>query len=543
MSELAQPSRQAVRRSTDRARVLVTEQIAQGGIDLLAERFGVDVELELSADELGSRIGEYDALIVRSKTQVGAELLSRAERLKVVGRAGTGVDNVDIAEATRRGIIVANAPGSNMVSAAEHAIGLLLAMARNIPQAHAALVDGRWERSRFGGVELADKTLGVLGFGRIGQLVSARARGLGMQVIAHDPFVTPERFREAQVGHCTLDEVLEGADFISLHAPLTTDTRHLISAETIGRMRPGVRIVNAARGDLIDVDALVAALKDGRVAAAALDVFPSEPYTEGEILRLPNVVVTPHLGASTQEAQDRAGVIVAEQVAAALAGEFVSNAVNIPLGRAEDMEVMGAFAPLAWKLGRLAAGLSGGGFDRVEVTCAGTIAEYDTRLLTAAALAGAFAGQVDEQVNLVNARALAEGMGIGVHEACQPATGHFTNLVSVATRPGETVSGTTIGRDNRPWLVGVEPYQVEIELDAHMVVMLNDDRPGMIGRVGTLLGEEGANIANMNVSRNVRGEEAVMVLSVDTPPEPPVLERLRGEAGIHSVRVVSLTEV
>ncbi len=541
MSELAQPSRPAVRRSTDRARVLITEQIAQSGVELLSDRFDVDVELDISADQLCDRISDYDALIVRSKTRVDAGVLGCATRLKVVGRAGTGVDNVDVDEATRRGIIVANAPGSNMVSAAEHAIGLLLALARNIPQAHAALVDGRWERSRFGGVELCGKTLGVLGFGRIGQLVAARARGLGMQVIAHDPFVTPERFREAQVTHCTLEEVLAGAEFISLHAPLTADTHHLVRDETIDLMQPGVRIVNAARGDLVDLDALVAALKDGRVAAAALDVFPTEPYTEGEILTLPNVVVTPHLGASTQEAQDRAGVIVAEQVVAALGGEFVSNAVNIPLGRAEDMEVMGPFVPLAFKLGRLAAGLSGGGFDRVEVTCSGSLAEYDTRLLTSAALAGAFAGHVDEQVNLVNSRALADGMGIHVVESAQPSTGHFTNLVSVATLPGDTVSGTTIGRDDRPWLVGVHPYQVEIELDSHMVVMLNDDRPGMIGRVGTLLGEEGANIANMNVSRNVRGEEAVMVLSVDSPPEPDVLERLRGEAGIHSVRVVSLT--
>jgi D-3-phosphoglycerate dehydrogenase len=543
VSELAHPARQAQPPATGRARVLVKERIAQAGIELLSQHFQVDVEIEMPADQLSERIGEYDALIVRSATRVDADLLARAERLKVVGRAGTGVDNVDVAEATRRGIIVANAPGSNMVSAAEHAIGLLLALARNIPQAHAALVQGRWERSRFGGVELQGKTLGVLGFGRIGQLVAARARGLGMQVVAHDPFVTPERFREAQVAHCTLDEVLAGADFISLHAPLTADTRHLIRSETIDRMNPGVRIVNAARGDLVDLEALVAALKDGRVAAAALDVFPSEPYTDGEVLTLPNVVVTPHLGASTQEAQDRAGVIVAEQVAAALAGGFVSNAVNIPFGRAEDMEVMGPFLPLASKLGRLAAGLSGGGFERVEVTCSGALAEYDTRLLSSAVLVGAFAGYVDEHVNLVNARTIAEGMGIHLVESAEPATGHFTNLITVSTLPGEAVSGTTIGRDNRTWLVAVHPYQVEIELDAHMMVMLNDDRPGMIGRVGTLLGEHGVNIANMNVSRNVPGEAAVMVLSVDTPPAPQVLEALRAEQGIQSVRVVSLTGI
>jgi D-3-phosphoglycerate dehydrogenase / 2-oxoglutarate reductase len=522
MSEAPAAVEQRRGRRTGRARVLVKEPIAESGVKLLQEQFDVDVELEMDAVELGERIGEYDALIVRSATRVDADLLRRAERLKVVGRAGTGVDNVDVAEATRRGVIVANAPGSNMVSAAEHAVGLLLAVARNIPQAHAALTEGRWERSRFAGVELCDKTLGVLGFGRIGQLVAARARGLGMHVVAHDPFVTPERFREAHVAHCSLDEVLSTADFITLHAPLTAETRHLIREETIARMRPGVRIVNAARGDLVDLPALVEALKDGRVAAAALDVFPTEPYTEGELLSLPNVVVTPHLGASTYEAQDRAGVIVAEQVAAALSGALVSNAVNIPQVRVEDQKMLGPFLPLAAKLGRLAAGLSGGGFDRIEVTYCGALAEYDTRLLTSAVLSGAFRGHVDEHVNLVNARAVADGMGIRVVESAEPKAGDFTNLLTVAAVPGEAVSGTTIGNDNRPWLVCIAPYQVEIELDCHMLVMLNDDRPGMIGLVGTLLGEEDANIANMNVSRNVRGELAVMVLSIDTPPEPRV---------------------
>ena len=542
MSEATGTSAPAAQPATGRARVLVKERIAEGGVELLRERFDVDVEIEMGAEQLFERIGDYDALIVRSGTAVDADLLSRAERLKVVGRAGTGVDNVDVPAATKRGIVVANAPEANTVAAAEHTVALMLALARNIPQAHASLTSGKWERSKFGGTEVEGKTLGILGFGRIGQLVAARARGMGMQVIAHDPFVTPERFRELGVQHCTRDEVLAGSDFISLHAPLTVETRHLIRAETIALMRPGVRIVNAARGDLVDLDALVAALRDGRVAGAALDVFPSEPYTDGEVLSLPNVVVTPHLGASTQEAQDRAGLIVAEQVAAALSGEFVSNAVNIPAARAEDIEVIGPFLPLASKLGRLAVGLSGGGFDRIEVTCSGALAEYDTRLLTSAVLAGAFTGQVDEHINLVNARSVADGMGIRVLESAEPTAGDFTNLVTVAV-PGESVSGTVIGRDNRPWLVRVTPYKVEIELDAHMIVMLNDDRPGMIGRVGTLLGEEGANIANMNVSRNVRGEEAVMVLSIDHPPEPHVLERLRGQQGIHSVRLVSLTGI
>ena len=543
MAEAAGVSAAPERSATARARVLVKERIAEGGVELLRERFDVDVEIDMPADELADRIAGYDALIVRSATAVDADLLARAERLKVVGRAGTGVDNVDVAEATRRGIIVANAPGSNMVSAAEHAIGLLLSLARNIPQAHAALSAGRWERSRFGGVEVCGKTLGILGFGRIGQLVAAARPWAGHAGDRSRPV------RDAGAVPRAAGRPLQprrGARAGRLHHPARAadggDAAPGAGRDDRAHADPGVRIVNAARGDLIDIDALVAALKDGRVAGAALDVFPSEPYTDGEVLTLPNVVVTPHLGASTQEAQDRAGLIVAEQVVAALAGEFVSNAVNIPLARAEDMEVMGPFLPLASKLGRLAAGLSGGGFDRIEVTCSGALAESDTRLLTSAVLAGAFAGHVDDHINLVNARAIADGMGIRVLESAEPTAGDFTNLVTVAVT-GEAVSGTVIGRDNRPWLVGVHPYQVEIELDAHMIVMLNDDRPGMIGRVGTLLGEEGANIANMNVSRNVRGEAAVMVLSVDTPPEARVLDRLRAEEGIHSVRLVSLTGI
>ena len=424
--------------------VLVTEEIAGAGVDLLRERFTVDVELGLPADELASRIGGYDGLIVRSATRVTSDLIDKGRQLRVIGRAGTGVDNVDVAAATRRGIIVANAPGSNMVAAAEHAIGLLVALARNIPQAHAALVQGRWERRRYAGVELADKTLAVIGFGRIGQLVAARARALGMRVIVHDPFVSAERCRELQVTSGSLENVLLQADFVTLHAPLTDDTRNLINAERLHLMKKGARIVNAARGDLVDLDALVDALESGHVAGAALDVFPEEPYTSGRILELENVVVTPHLGASTQEAQDRAGVIVAEQVAAALMGDFVSNAVNIPHVGVEEMEVLGPYLPLASRLGQLVAGLSDGGFDRVDVTCAGALAEHDTRLVTQAVLSGVFGALSDEPVNLVNARAVAEGRGIEVGEERTRTPGDYTNLVRVAC--GDDVGG---GHDDR----------------------------------------------------------------------------------------------
>jgi len=520
--------------------VLVTEEIAQAGVDLLRGHFEVDVELNPQPDDLAGRIGAYDALIVRSATSVSADLLEHAGRLKVIGRAGTGVDNVDVAAATRRGIIVANAPGSNMVAAAEHALGLLLAIARNIPQAHAALVQGRWERKRFGGVELADKVLGVVGFGRIGQLVATRARAFEMRVVVFDPFVSAERCRELQVSSASLENLLLQADFVTLHAPLTPETRHLIDAERLHLMKPGVRIVNAARGDLVDLDALAGALRSGQVAGAALDVFPEEPYTAGPILGLDNVVVTPHLGASTQEAQDRAGVIVAEQVAAALRGELVPNAVNIPQVQADEMEVLGPYLPVATQLGRLAVGLCEHGLERIDVTYDGALAEHDTRLLTAAVIMGAFQSRSDEPVNLVNARAVAESRGIAVTEGQSRTPADYTSLIRVSCGDGQTVSGTTIGRENRPWLVEVEGYQLEIELAGHMVVMLNDDRPGIIGRVGTAFGEDGVNIANMSVSRNFRGERAAMVLALDVTPAPSVIEHLSALDGVHHVRSVDL---
>ena len=387
-----------------RARVLVRERIAEAGIELLRRRFDVDVDSE---SDLAERIADYDAIVVRSATRLTGELIERAARLRVIGRAGVGVDNVDVAAATKRGILVVNAPESTITSAAEHTIGLLLALARSIPQAHGLLKAGRWERAGLAGVELAEKTLGLVGFGRIGQQVARRARGLGMRVVAHDPFVAPERFRElGVVGARTLDSLLAQADFLSLHTTLTAETRHLIGHDELARAKDGIRIVNVARGELVDEDSLVAALRSGKVAGAALDVFPREPYT-GPLLELDNVIVTPHLGASTREAQDRAGVIVAEQVAAALEGGVVTNAVNIPAVAAEDIEYLGPLIPLASKLGALAFELAGANVTRLEFAYLGRLAERDTRLLTVVALKGAFSGRVEEPVNLVNAPVIA----------------------------------------------------------------------------------------------------------------------------------------
>jgi D-3-phosphoglycerate dehydrogenase len=521
-----------------RPRVLIREPIAEPGIELLRERFDVDVEPN---GDLNATIGAYEAIVIRSATKLTADVLEHADRLKVIGRAGVGVDNVDVEAATRRGIVVANAPESTVVSAAEHTIGLLVALSRNIPQAHAALKQGRWERARYGGIELEGKTLGVLGFGRIGQQVARRALGLGMRVVAYDPFVAKERFRELGVDRLEApDDVYARAEFLTLHLPLTDETRGSIGAGAFARMRDGVRLVNAARGELVDEDALVVALRSGKVGAAALDVFSAEPYS-GPLLELDNVVVTPHLAASTEEAQDRAGVIVAEQVAAALEGGLVTNAVNIPAIRGEDMEALGPYVPLAAKLGRLAMELAGGRAERVTLTYFGGLSGYDTRLLTVAALNGAFQGRADRPVNYVNAPLIAAERGIEVREERRRASRDFTNLVRVEVRSNGDpvrVAGTTIGNENRQWLVSALGFELEMELAQRLVFFRYDDVPGVIGRVGSLFGDAGVNIANMAVSRTNRGGKALMVLSLDGEP-PESLADARSY-GFDDVRAISL---
>jgi D-3-phosphoglycerate dehydrogenase len=520
-------------------RVLVREEIAEAGVDLLRDR-GFEVDVDFAAD-LQEQIGNYDAIVIRSATKLTADVIERASNLKVIGRAGVGVDNVDVDAATRRGIVVANAPESTVISASEHTIGLLVALARNIPQAHAALKDGRWERKTYGGVELADKTLGVLGFGRIGQQVARRAAGLGMRVVAYDPFVVPERFRELGVDRVESPErVYAVADFLTLHLPLTPETRGSVGREAFAQMRDGVHLVNAARGELVDEEALVEALRAGKVGGAALDVFSTEPYA-GPLLEFDNVVVTPHLAASTEEAQDRAGVIVAEQVAAALEGGLVSNAVNIPVIGAEDLEVLGGYIPLTAKLGRLAMELADGRVDELRLTYFGGLSQYDTRLLTVAALNGAFQGRSDQPVNYVNAPLIAAERGVEVREERRRASRDFTNLVRVEAVSGSTnvrVAGTTIGNDHRPWLVSALGFELDMELAPLLVFFRYDDVPGVIGRVGTLFGDASINIANMTVSRTRRGGKALMALSLDQPAPSDLLARLG--ADFDDARFISL---
>ncbi len=522
-----------------RPRVLVRERIAQPGVDLLRRDFDV---VEDSDSDLSAIIGDFDALVVRSATKVDAALLERATKLKVVGRAGIGVDNVDVDAATRRGIVVANAAESTVDSAAEHAIALLLSLARNIPQAHAALVAGSWDRQRFTGIELAGKTLGVLGLGRIGRQVARRAVGLEMRVVAYDPYVAPERFRELGVEPApSLESVYAEADVITLHLPSSDSTQGLLDADAFAAMRDGVRIVNAARGGLVDEDALLAAIQSGKVAGAALDVFAEEPYA-GPLLELPQVVVTPHLAGSTTEAQDRAGVVIAEQVAAALRGELVRTAVNVPVVDPRDLEVLGPFVPLASKLGRLAMALSGAWPSRVTVAVRGPLSEHDTRPLTVAALNGAFQGRVDEVVNEVNAPLIAAERGIEVSEQRFAASQHYTNLVRVSVAAGDAevdVAGTTVGPEHRLFLAGALGFAIDIELAPHMAFLSYSDVPGVIGQVGTMFGEAGVNIANMAVSRTTEGGKALMAFSIDSPAPQELVARVES-SGFDDARFIAL---
>ena len=531
-------------------RVLVAEPISDSGLQLL-EVAGLDVELGIgwSREELAERIADYDAILIRSATKLDAELISRATKLRAIARAGVGIDNIDVTAATKRGIVVANAPRSNIVTAAEHTMALLLALVRHIPQAHGALVAGRWERKSFTGIELMDKTLGVLGFGRIGQLVAQRAKGFGMRVIAYDPYVATERYANLGVEKCdTSEELYAQADFITVHLPNTPETDGWLDAEAFAKMRDGVRILNVARGSLIVDDDLKAALDSGKVAGAALDVFRSEPITEHPLFHYRNVIVTPHLGASTTEATDRAGYQAAEQIVAALQGGSVTTAVNAPTINPEDIEVLGSFLPLCHHLGRLGVALAlCGSIDRIEIECNGRIAERDTRPLGTAVLLGALQGHTEEPINAVNAPAIAEERGIEVVESQSTVARDFTDLVRVNVVCGDaktTVAGTTIGRRNRPHLLQAWGQRFNLQIEPYLTLFRYVDRPGMIGRVGTIFGERAVNIGSAAVGHspdNGDRQHAVMILTTDAPvPQELVDEIIASSDAFVAGRTVAL---
>ena len=519
------------------ARVLVTEKIAEAGLDRLrAQGHEVDVALAPSPDELIGLIRGAHGLIIRSSTTVTAAVLEAGEDLMVVGRAGVGLDNVDLPTATKRGVMVVNAPQSNVLSAAEHTIALLLALARNIPQAHAALVEGRWERSRWEGIELSDKVLGVVGLGRIGKLVAQRASAFGMRLVAHDPFISADRARQLNVELLELDELVAVADFVTLHVAKTPETLGLVGRELLAKAKPGLRVINVARGGIVDEDALAEAIRSGHIGGAAIDVWTTEPTTESPLFGLDSVVVTPHLGASTREAQDKAGDTIAEQVGLALAGEFVPFAVNV--SAAEASETVRPFLSLAERLGELFAGLNEGVTPVLEVEYQGKLAESDTRILTLSVLKGLFAGATEEPVSYVNAPQIAAERGVDVRETSMAAAQDFVNLITLRGG-GHAIAGTLTGLSGQPRLVGVDDHTIDIPPADHMLIVRNDDRPGMIGLVGQTLGEAGVNIADMHLGRSADGSAALMVLATSAAVAPEVVDQLRAAPGIDSVHAVN----
>jgi len=519
------------------ARILITEVLAERGVSRLVEAgHDVDVRLGLTPEQLLDAIPSYHALIIRSETQVTADVLAAGRDLVVVGRAGIGLDNVDVEAATRRGVMVVNAPQSNVISAAEHAMALLLAQARNVPQANASLKGGKWARSKFTGVELHGKVLGVVGLGRIGALVAQRASAFGMRLAAYDPYVAPERARQMGVELMPLEELVKVADFLTVHLPRTPETVGLLNDAVLRQAKPGLRLINTARGGIVDEAALPGLIADGIIAGAALDVFAKEPVTESPLFGIDQVVVTPHLGASTVEAQDKAGETIADQVLLALAGEFVPYAVNVDASEAS--ETVRPFLPLAERLGRIFAALNDEPPSELRVNYEGQLANYDTRILTLAVLKGFLGACRDDPVSYVNAPQLAAEAGLTVEESGTAQAHDYVNLITV--RGGEhAIAGTVFGLQDKARLVMVDDHAVDIPPSRHMVVIRNDDRPGMIGAVGSMFGEAKVNISDMALGRSPSGEAALMILSTDEPAPDDVLAELRAVDGIFSVHRVT----
>ena len=541
-----------------RPRILVADPIAAEGVAYLRRFAEVDERHGLGADGLAALLAPYDALVVRSETKVTARALKAVERLRVVARAGVGVDNIDVDAATRRGVVVVNSPTGNIAAAAEHTIALLTALARHIPAANAALRAGRWERAHFVGVELRGKTLGIIGLGKVGAEVARRAGdgGLGMRLVAADPYASPEHARKLNAELLSLDELLPQADFITLHTSLTAGTRGLLGAAELARLKPGARLINCARGGVVDEAALLAALEQGHLAGAALDVFSHEPPLDDDTLRRliahPAVVATPHLGASTEEAQVSVALDVAEQVEAVLSGGVARAAVNAPLILPEAMRALEPWLALVEKLGRLYTQLHPGPLHRAELNISGELAEHDTRPLKAALIKGLLESVSEAHVNLINAPVIAREWGLEVSESRNTAVEQYANLVTVrvsadgADAPTGVLAATFAWGEER--VVRLDRYATDFAPRGHMLICRNVDRPGMIGRVGTLLGDAGVNIAHMDVGpvaaaagrERQPGGEALMILSLDNPVPAEALERIRGLSDITSTVLITL---
>jgi D-3-phosphoglycerate dehydrogenase len=526
-------------------KILIADSISQRGIDELSREGALDITIKPGLDEteLIKIVPEFSALVVRSQTKVTADVLKAGGKLRVVGRAGVGVDNVDVEAATRRGVVVLNAPGGNTLSTAEHAFSLLLSVARKIPQADASVRGNNWDRKNFEGVELYNKTLGVIGVGRIGSELARRAIAFGMRVVAYDPYLSATRARSLQVELVDeLDDLLVTSDFISLHTPLTPETRYILDAACLRKTKRGVRIINCARGGLIDETALANALQDRHIAAAALDVFEVEPLPANSPLRFaPNLILTPHLGASTTEAQESVGIEIAQSIRAALLEGTIRNAVNMPNLDARTLAIIGPHLRFGEKLGRFLSQITPKRVDNLNVNYSGKVNEVDTTAITRSILKGFLQMAGGTDVNEVNAPAFAESLGLKVTESRLSALGDYTDLLELsATAEGKTVSvgGAFFGAT--PRIVSINSRPVEARPHGVVLVLENTDRPGMVGRIGTLLGNHGVNIATMSLSRNQAGGTALTVLNLDTAPDEALLDEIRASDDIHSAQVIEL---
>lgn len=522
--------------------VLIAEELSPATVEALGPDFEIRHCDGANRADLLPAIADVDAILVRSATKVDAEAIAAAKNLKVVARAGVGLDNVDVKAATQAGVMVVNAPTSNIVSAAELAVALLLACARNIAPANAALKDGQWKRSKYTGVELTDKTVGVVGLGRIGLLVAQRLSAFGVKLVAYDPYVQPARAAQLGIRMLSLDELLAESDFITVHLPKTPETVGLIGEEALRKVKPTVRIVNAARGGIVDEHALYVALKEGRVAGAGLDVFASEPCTDSPLFEFESVVATPHLGASTDEAQEKAGIAVARSVRLALAGELVPDAVNVKGGVIAEAVRPGI--ALAENLGRVAGSLATSPISAVEVEVLGEIAELDVKILELSALKGVFSVLVTDPVSYVNAPVLAGERGVAVSLTTSESSANYRNLVRVnlTLTDGQTVvvGGTVTGTRNVQKIVEVDGFEVDVPVSEHLVFLRYADRPGVVGIAGRVLGDAGVNIGGMQVSRDEAGGHALIALTVDSAIPAGVLEQIASEVGATSVRAVDI---
>ena len=523
-------------------RVLISDALSAAAVQIFKDR-GIEVDFQPNLgkdkEKLAEIIGSYDGLAVRSATKVTLKILEKAQRLRVIGRAGIGVDNVDIPAATAKGIIVMNTPFGNSITTAEHALTLMLALARQIPQADASTQAGKWEKNRFMGVEITGKTLGVIGCGNIGSIVANRAIGLKMKVVAYDPFLSPERALELGVEKVELDELLRRADFITLHTPLTEKTRNIIGAQALARTRKGVRIVNCARGGLVDEAALRAALDSGHVAGAAFDVFVEEPATQNPLFGHPNVVCTPHLGAATTEAQENVALQVAEQMADYLLRGAISNAVNFPSITAEEAPRLKPFIALAERLGSFAGQLTETGLKKVQLSYEGAVAQMNTKALTSAAIAGLLRPMLQD-VNVVSAPIVAKERGIVVEEMTREAAGDYDSLITVTVvteKQTRGVSGTVFA-DGRPRIVNIKGIRMDAEFAPSMIYITNLDKPGFIGRFSSTLGEAGINIATFHVGREAPGGNAVALIEIDGELPPEVLTKVRALPQVQQARAL-----